>query len=134
MQTSVINSEDYYIKELMNTSVFTKEKLLDFKNDVITTFEVISMEPPNSLYIEVTRDVLDQIEYKVMCNFEELEKIQKKYMLILQQLDQSNHEEHEQKFQLENKEEEIKILKTKVFDLTKDMEELNTFEKTIKCK
>jgi hypothetical protein len=43
----------------MNTSVFTKEKLLDFKNDVITTFKVISMEPTNGLYIEVTKDVLD---------------------------------------------------------------------------
>jgi hypothetical protein len=31
-------------------------------------------------------------------------------------------------------EEEIKILKTKVFDLTKDMEELKTYDKTIKCK
>ena len=50
MQTPVINREDYYIKELMNTSVFTKEKLLDSKNDVITTFEVISMEPTNGLY------------------------------------------------------------------------------------
>jgi hypothetical protein len=61
MQTPVINKEDYYIKELMNTSVFTKEKLLDFKNDVITTFEVISMEPGNGLYIEVTKDVLDKL-------------------------------------------------------------------------
>ena len=34
---------------------------------------------------------------------------------------------------LENKE-EIKRLKTKVFDLTKDMEELKTYDKTIKCK
>jgi hypothetical protein len=31
-------------------------------------------------------------------------------------------------------EEEIKILKTKVFYLTKDMEELKTYDKTIKCK
>jgi uncharacterized protein YdcH (DUF465 family) len=31
-------------------------------------------------------------------------------------------------------EEEIKILKTKVFDLTKVMEELETYDKTIKCK
>jgi hypothetical protein len=66
MQTPIINSEYCYIKELMNTLVFTKEKLLDFKNDVITTFEVISMEPTNSLYIEVTRDVFDQLEYTVM--------------------------------------------------------------------
>jgi hypothetical protein len=39
-------------------------------------------------------------------------------MLLLQQLDQSNHEEHEQKFHLEKKEEEIKILKNKVNNLT----------------
>jgi septal ring factor EnvC (AmiA/AmiB activator) len=31
-------------------------------------------------------------------------------------------------------EEEIKILKTKVFDLTKVMEELEAYDKTIKCK
>jgi hypothetical protein len=35
MQTPFINREDYYIKELMNPSVFTKEKLLDFKIDVV---------------------------------------------------------------------------------------------------
>jgi hypothetical protein len=41
-------------------------------------------------------------------------------MLLLQQLDQSkNHEEQEQKIQLEDKEEEINRLKTKVVDLTK---------------
>jgi predicted RNase H-like nuclease (RuvC/YqgF family) len=45
-------------------------------------------------------------------------------MMLLQKLDQSNHEEHEQKFQLENKEEEIKSLKTKVINLTEEMEEL----------
>ena len=117
MQTPVINREDYYIKELMNTSVFTKEKLLDFKNDVINTFEVISMEPTNGLYIEVTKDVLGQLEYIVMCTFENLEKLQKKDMLLLQQLDQSNHEEHEQNIQLENKEDEIKILKDEVANL-----------------
>jgi hypothetical protein len=128
MQTPVINREDYYIKELMNTSVFTKEKLLDFKNDVITTFEVISMEPTNGLYIEVTKDVLDHLEYTVMCTFEELEKLQKKDMLLLQQLDQSNHEEHEQNIQLENKEEEIKRLKTEVANLTEEMEELKTHD------
>jgi hypothetical protein len=42
-------------------------------------------------------------------------------MVLLQQLDQSNHEENEQKFQLE-KEEEIKRLKTKVINLTEEME------------
>jgi DNA repair exonuclease SbcCD ATPase subunit len=45
-------------------------------------------------------------------------------MMLLQQLDQSNHEENEQNFQLENKEEEIKNLKTKVINLTEEMEEL----------
>jgi hypothetical protein len=112
----------------MNTSVFTKEKLLSFKNVVITKFEVISMEPTNSVYIEVTREVLDQLEYTVMCTFEELEKIQKKYIFLLQHLDQSNHEDHEQKFQLENKEEEIKILKIEVVNLTEKMEELKTHD------
>jgi hypothetical protein len=68
----------------MNTSVFTKEKLLYSKNDVVATFGVISMEPGNGLFIEFTKDVLDQLEYVVMCTFEELEKIQKKYMLLLQ--------------------------------------------------
>ena len=47
------------------------------------TFEVISMEPRNGLYIEIMKDVLDQLEYTVMCTFEELEKIQKKDMLLL---------------------------------------------------
>jgi chromosome segregation ATPase len=37
------------------------------------------------------------------------------------------------RIQLENKE-EIKRLKTKVFDLTKDMDELKKYDKTIKCK
>jgi hypothetical protein len=37
------------------------------------------------------------------------------------------------RIQLENKE-EIQILKTKFFDLTKDMEELKTYDKTIKCR
>jgi hypothetical protein len=95
---SVNNEEDNLIKELWNTSVFTKEKLLDFKIDVITTFEVISMELTNSLCIKVTMDVLDQLECIVICTFSELEKIQKTYMLLLHQLDQSKHEENEQTF------------------------------------
>jgi hypothetical protein len=53
-----------------------------------------------------------------MCTFEELDKLQKKDMFLLQQLDQSNHEEHEQKIHLEDKEEEIKRLKTEVANLT----------------
>jgi hypothetical protein len=88
----------------MNTLVFTKEKLLDFKNYVITTFEVIIMEPTYGIYIEVTKDVLDHIEYTFMCTFKEFEKLQNKYMLLLQQLNQSNHEDHEQKIHLEDKE------------------------------
>ena len=90
------------------------------------------MEPGNGLYIEVTKDVLDQFEYTVMSTFEELEKLQKNDMLLLQQLDQSNHEEHEQKIQLEDKEEEIKRLKTKVANLTKEMEEFKTHSNKIK--
>jgi hypothetical protein len=31
-------------------------------------------------------------------------------------------------------EQEIKVLKSKVFDLTRDLEELKTYDKTIKCK
>jgi hypothetical protein len=63
---SVNNEEDNLIKELRNTSVFTKEKILDFKTDVITTFEVISMELGNGLYIEVIKDVLDHLEHTTM--------------------------------------------------------------------
>jgi hypothetical protein len=96
MQTPVNNEEDNLIKELRNTSVFIKEKILDFKTDVITTFEVISMEPRNGLYIEVTKDVLDHLESTTMCNLEELEKLQQKDMFLLQQSDQSNHEKFEQ--------------------------------------
>jgi hypothetical protein len=43
-------------------------------------------------------------------------------MMLLQQLDQSSHEENEQNFQLENKEEEIKILKTELTNLIEEME------------
>jgi hypothetical protein len=69
-----------------------------------------------------------------MCTLEELGKLQKKDMLLLQQLDQSNnHEEQEQKIQLEDKEEEINRLKTGVVDLTKEMNELKAYEKLNKC-
>ena len=55
-----------------------------------------------------------------MCTFKELEKFQNKDMFFLQQLDQSkNHEEKEQKIQLEYKQEEINRLKNKFVDLTK---------------
>jgi hypothetical protein len=78
------------------------------------------MEPRNGIYIEVPMEALDNLEYTTMCTLEELDKIQKKYMLLLQQLDQSNnHEEKEQKIHLEDKEEEINRLKTKVVDLKK---------------
>jgi predicted RNase H-like nuclease (RuvC/YqgF family) len=132
----VINEEDNSIKELMHTSVITEEKLLNLKTDVIAALEEICMEPENSLYIKVPREALDHLEYTVMCTLEELDKLQKKYMLLQQQLDQSdrnNHEEHEQKIQLEDKEEEIKILKTKVVDLTKEVKELKTYDKPNKC-
>jgi hypothetical protein len=39
-----------------------------------------------------------------MCTLEKLEKLQQKEMLLLQQLDQSSHEEFEQRLQLEDKE------------------------------
>lgn len=126
IQYSVINEEDNIIKKLRNTLVFTKEKILDFKTDVITIFEVISMEPGNGLYIEVTKDVLDHLESATMCTLEELEKLQQKDMLLLQQLDQSNHEKFEQRVHLEDKEKEIKRLKTEVTNLTEEMEELKT--------
>ena len=75
------------------------------------------MQPRNYMHIKVHVNVIDDFEYTVMCTFEELEK--------LQQLDQYNHEENEQKFQLKNKE-EIKKMKTKVINLTEEMEELKT--------
>jgi hypothetical protein len=63
-------------------------------------------------------EALDNLEYATVCTLEELEKLQQKYMLLLKQLNQSNHEENEKKIQLEKKEEEIKILKTEVANLT----------------
>jgi hypothetical protein len=90
------------------------------------------MEPGNGIYIEVHVEALDNLEYTTMCTLEELEKLQKKDMLLLQQLDQSkNHEEQEQKIQLEYKEEEINRLNTKVFYLTKEMNELKAYENSI---
>ena len=78
------------------------------------------MELGNGIYIEVLMEALDNIEYTTMCTLEELEKIQKKDMLLLQQLNQSkNHEEKEQKTMLEYKEEEINRLNTEVVYLTK---------------
>ena len=69
-----------------------------------------------------------------MCTLEELDKIQKKDMFLQQKLyqsDRNNHEEHEQKIQLEDKEGD-KRLKTEVADLTKEMEESNTHDNKIK--
>ena len=45
---------------------------------------MISTESGNGIYIEVTKDVLDQLEYKNMCTLEELEKLQNKDMLLQQ--------------------------------------------------
>jgi len=67
-----------------------------------------------------------------MCTLEELDKLQKKYMFLQQHLNQSNrnnHEKHEENIQLEDIEEDIKILKTKVVDITKEVEELKTYDK-----
>jgi hypothetical protein len=55
MQISVNNEEDNLIKELRNTSVFTKEKLHNLKTDVATAIGVISLEPGNYMHIKVTR-------------------------------------------------------------------------------
>jgi predicted RNase H-like nuclease (RuvC/YqgF family) len=108
------------MQKLRHTLVINKEKLHNLKTDVTVAIDDICMEPRNYMHIKVPVSILDHIEYTVMCTFEELEK--------LQQIDQSNHEEHEQKFQLENKEEEIKRLKTKVINLTEEMEELKTHD------
>jgi hypothetical protein len=128
MQAPVNNEESNLIKELRNTLVFTKEKPLYFKTNVITTFEVISMEPRNGLHIEVNKDVLDHIEYRNIFTLEYFEKLQQKDMMLLQQLDKSNHEEHVQRVNLEDKEKEIKRLKTKVTSLIEDMDELKTHD------
>jgi hypothetical protein len=64
-----------------------------------------------------------------MCTLEELDKIQKKDMFLQQHLNQSNRNKHEENIQLEDKEEEIKILKTEVVDLTKEVKELKTYDK-----
>jgi hypothetical protein len=124
MQIQVNNEEDDLIKELRNTSVFTKEKLHNLKTDVAAAIGEIRLEPGNYMHIKIHVEALDSLEYTTLCTLEELEKLQQKYMMLLQNLDQSNHEEREQKFQLENKEEEIKSLKTKVINITEEMEEL----------
>jgi hypothetical protein len=109
---------------LRNTSVITKEKLHNLNTNVIVAIEEIRMEPGNYIHIKIPLEDLENIEYTTMCTLEELEKLQQKDIFLLPQSDQSNHEEHEKKIQLENKEEEIKILKTEVANLTKGMEEL----------
>jgi hypothetical protein len=73
----------------VRTLVITKEKILNLKNDVLTTLEDIHMAPKNSLYIKLPRDVINHLEYTIMCTLEELDKIQKKDMFLHQQLDQS---------------------------------------------
>jgi hypothetical protein len=98
---SVINEEDNLIKELRHTSVITKEKLHNLKIDVTVAIDEICMQPRNYMHIKVPVDVLDHLEYTVMCTFEELEK--------LQQLDQSNHEEFEQKLARRQRKRDQKI-------------------------
>jgi hypothetical protein len=102
------------MQELRHTSIITKEKFHNLKIDVTIAIDEICMQPRNCMHIKVLVDVLDHIEYTIMCTFEDSEK--------LQQLDQSNHEEFEQRIQLKNKEEEIKILKIEVINLTEEME------------
>jgi chromosome segregation ATPase len=134
MQSLVINEEDNSIKELMHTSVINEEKILNLKTDVIYALEDIRMEPGNGIYIEFPVEVVDNLEYTSMCTLDELEKLQNKDMLLLQNLDQSNnHEEQEQKIHLKDKEEEINRLKTKFVDLTKEMNELKAYDTLNKC-
>jgi hypothetical protein len=80
---------------LRHISVITKEKIHNIKTDVTVAIEEIRMEPGNCMHIKVPVEDLDNIEYKTMCTLEYLNKVQQKNMLLLQQLDQSNHEEHE---------------------------------------
>jgi hypothetical protein len=47
------------------------------------------------MHLKVHVEALDNLEYTTMCTLEDLEKLQQKDMFLLQQLDQSNHEEHE---------------------------------------
>jgi hypothetical protein len=108
------------MQELSHSSAITKEKLHNLKTYATVAIYEIRMEPRNYMHIKVPMNILDHIEYTIMCTFEELEK--------LKQLDQSNHEENEQKFHLENKEEEIKRLKLEVINITKEMEKLNTHD------
>jgi hypothetical protein len=92
------------MKELRHTSVITKEKLHNINTDVTVAIDEIRLEPRNYMHIKVPVHNLDHLEYTVMCTLEELEKIQKKDMFLLQQLDQSkHHEEKEQKTMLEYK-------------------------------
>jgi hypothetical protein len=98
MQSLVNNEEENSIKELMHTSVITEEKILNLNTDVIAALEEIRMEPGNGIYIEVLVEAHENIKYTTMCTLKDMEKFKKKYMLLLQQLDQSNnHEEKEQK-------------------------------------
>ena len=63
MQSLVINEQDNSIKELMDTSVITEEKILNLKTYVIVALEEIRMEPRNSIYIEVPMQALENLEY-----------------------------------------------------------------------
>ena len=55
------------------------------------------MEQGNSLYIEITKDVFNHLEYTIMCTFQEPKKHQNKDMLLVKQLDQSKLEDNELK-------------------------------------
>jgi hypothetical protein len=45
------------------------------------------------MQIKVPVEALDSLEYTTLFTLKELEKLQQKDMILLQQLDQSNHEE-----------------------------------------
>jgi len=71
IQSPVINEEYNLINELRHTSVITKEKVHTIKTDVTVAIDEIHMQPRNYMYIEVPMDVLDHLEYTIMCTFEE---------------------------------------------------------------
>jgi hypothetical protein len=111
-------------------------------------------ESEEVLKIQLTRKENSYHMFKLeIINFKKINESNNKY--IMTQIEEDKKKEESQKIQLTKKEEscqmleleainlkrihlkneeEIKILKTKVFDITKDMEELKTYEKTIKCK
>jgi hypothetical protein len=98
MKISVNSEEDNLIKEMRHTSIIIKEKLHNLQTNVAAAIGEICLEPGNYMHIKVPLEALDSLEYTTLCTLEELEKLQQKDMMLLQHLDQSNHEDHEHKF------------------------------------